>query len=176
MSAAENPEQAVLDSLAALGVDYELIKIDAEYADTAAFCEQYDYPLEKSANAIVIASKRGAKQYSACLALATTRVDVNKTVRKLMGVKRVSFASAEDMAELTGMRVGGVTPFALPAEIPLYVDARVMALDWIIVGSGGRDSKLKLAPDALRKLPNLQVIDRLAFEFLPRESADKEGG
>lgn len=167
MNAPNTPEQAVLDSLAELNIDYELIEIDPQYADTAAFCEKYGYPLEKSANAIVIASKRGAKQYSACLALATTRVDVNKTVRNLMGVKRVSFASADDMAELTGMRVGGVTPFALPADIPLYVDSRVMELDWIIVGGGGRDSKLKLAPDALRRLPNLQVIDGLAFEFTP---------
>ncbi len=167
MSTPIEPERAVIDSLAQLGVEYELIEIDPEYADTAAFCEMYGYPLEKSANAIVIASKRGPKQYSACLALATTRVDVNKTVRNLMGVKRVSFASAEDMAELTGMRVGGVPPFALPADIPLYVDARVMDCEWIIVGSGGRGSKLKLSPEALRKLPNFQVIDGLAFEFAP---------
>lgn len=167
MNATAKPEQTVLEFLADLGIHYELIEIDPEYADTAAFCEKYGYPLENSANAIVIASKRGAKQYSACLALATTRVDINKTVRNLMGVKRVSFASPEDMADLTGMQVGGVTPFALPADIPLYVDSRVMDLDWIIVGSGGRDSKLKLSPEALRKLPNHQVIDGLAFDFAP---------
>ena len=167
MNAPHDPEQAVFDSLARLGVEYEIIEIDPEYADTAAFCEKYGYPPEKSANAIVIASKRGPKRYSACLALATTRVDVNKTVRNLMGVKRVSFASPADMAELTGMRAGGVTPFALPVDIPLYVDSRVMKLDWIIVGSGGRDSKLKVSPETLRSLPNFQMIDGLAFEFAP---------
>ncbi len=165
MNAPLDPESAVLASLAQLGVEYELIKIDPQYADTASFCERYDYPLENSANAIVIASKRGPKQYSTCLALATTRVDVNRTVRNLMGVKRVSFASAEDMAELTGMQAGGVTPFTLPADIPLYVDSRVMDLEWIIVGSGGRDSKLKISPGALCKLPNFQSIDGLASDF-----------
>jgi prolyl-tRNA editing enzyme YbaK/EbsC (Cys-tRNA(Pro) deacylase) len=167
MNSDSGPESTVIASLAQLGVEYELIKIDPEYADTAALCEQYGYPLENSANAIVIASKRGPKQYSACLALATTRVDVNKTVRNLMGVKRVSCASAEDMAALTGMRAGGVTPFALPADILLYVDSRVMDLEWIIVGSGGRNSKLKVSPDALRKLSNFQLIEGLASEFTP---------
>ena len=167
MTAPLDPESTVLASLDQLGIEYELIEIDPKYADTAAFCEKYGYPLENSANAIVIASKRGPKKFSACLALATTRVDVNRTVRGLMGVKRVSFASAEDMAALTGMRAGGVTPFALPADIPLYVDSRVKDLEWIIVGSGGRNSKLKVSPDALRKLPNFQLIEGLASDFTP---------
>lgn len=167
MTAPLDPESTVLASLDQLGIEYELIEIDPEYADTAAFCDKYGYPLENSTNAIVIASKRGPKEFSACLALATTRVDVNRTVRSLMGVKRVSFASAEDMAALTGMRAGGVTPFALPADIPLYVDSRIMDLEWIIVGSGGRNSKLKVSPSALRKLPNFQLIDGLASDVTP---------
>ena len=42
-----------------------------------------------------------------------------------------------------------------------------MDLEWIIVGSGGRNSKLKVSPDALRKLSNFQLIEGLASEFTP---------
>src|SRR5438093_7785133 len=51
-----------------------------------------------------------------------------------MGVSKASFASAEEMAALTGMQVGGVTRFSLPHGMPLYVDDRMIGLDWIILG------------------------------------------
>jgi prolyl-tRNA editing enzyme YbaK/EbsC (Cys-tRNA(Pro) deacylase) len=152
---------AVLDRL---GVPYEIVTIDPAFADTVEFCARYGVPLDRSANTIVVASKREPRQYCACLVLATTRLDVNHAVKKLMGASRVSFASAEETAALTGMRIGGVTVFALPEGLPVYVDARVMAPDWIIVGSGGRSTKVKLAPGALRRLANVTVVPGLAGE------------
>jgi prolyl-tRNA editing enzyme YbaK/EbsC (Cys-tRNA(Pro) deacylase) len=97
--------------------------------------------------------------------LATTRLDVNHAVKKLMNASRVSFASAEETKDLTGMLIGGVTVFALPDGVPIYVDERVMAPDWIIVGGGGRSTKVKLAPEALRRLPNVTVVSGLASEM-----------
>src|SRR5919198_820351 len=134
-------EERVVSSLRDLGVPYELIEIDPAFADTAAFCEKYGYSLERSCNTIIVASKKEPKKFVACVVLAHTRLDVNKRVTKLMGVSKASFASAEEMAALTGMQVGGVTPFSLPAGMPLYVDDRVMAADWIILGGGGRSLK-----------------------------------
>ena len=153
---------AVLDGL---GVPYEVMPIDPALADTAEFCAHYGIPLDQSANTIVVASKKEPKQYCACLVLATTRLDVNHAVRKLMGVSRVSFASGDETKALTGMLIGGVTIFALPAELPIYVDERVMAPAFIIVGGGGRSTKIKLAPDALRRLPNVTVVSGLASEL-----------
>jgi prolyl-tRNA editing enzyme YbaK/EbsC (Cys-tRNA(Pro) deacylase) len=60
------------------------------------------------------------------------------------------------------MLVGGVTPFGLPEGIPIFVDDAVMGREWIILGSGGRSSKLKLAPEALRQIPGLSVVPGLA--------------
>ena len=153
---------AVLDGLA---VPYEVMHIDPALADTAEFCAHYGIPLEQSANTIIVASKKEPKQYCACLVLATTRLDVNHAVRKLMGVSRVSFASGDETKAVTGMLIGGVTIFALPPDLPIYVDERVMAPPWIIVGGGGRSTKLKLAPDALRRLPNVKVVPGLAGEI-----------
>ena len=67
------------------------------------------------------------------------------------------------MRALTGMEIGGVTPFGLPDGLPILVDARVMDPTWIVLGGGNRSSKLKLAPDALRRLPSVRVIEGLAF-------------
>ncbi|HEV8718250.1 MAG TPA: YbaK/EbsC family protein [Candidatus Binatia bacterium] len=152
-------EQKVISAVDALGVPYELIPIDPAYADTAAFCQHYGYPLECSANTIIVASHREPKQLAACVVLATTQLDVNKRVRKLLGVSRASFATAEEMMALTGMQVGGVTPFALPAGLSLYVDARIMQLDWILLGSGGRAAKIKIAPAVFITLGAVIVAD-----------------
>ena len=82
-----------------------------------------------------------------------------------MGVARVSFASGDETKALTGMLIGGVTIFALPPDLPIYVDERVMTPSFIIVGGGGRSTKVKLAPDALRRLPNVNVVPGLAGEI-----------
>ena len=155
-------ESDVVARLDALGVTYEMIECDPEFADTAAFCEKYGYPPEQSGNTIVVASKRGEKKYSACIALAHTRLDVNHTVRDLMDVKRLSFASADETAELTGMMIGGVTPFCLPDDLPVYVDSRIMSLDYVILGGGSRSAKVKINPEVFTKMPTVQVIEGLA--------------
>jgi prolyl-tRNA editing enzyme YbaK/EbsC (Cys-tRNA(Pro) deacylase) len=157
-------EKQVVEALAALGVPYDLIPIDPAYADTAAFCEKYGFPMAQSANTIIVGSKKEPRQFAACLVLATTRLDVNHSVRRLMGVSRLSFATADETQALTGMAIGGVTVLALPPDMPVYVDDKVLACEWVILGSGSRASKIKTAPDTVRRLPNVQVIPGLSLD------------
>ena len=156
---------SVLKTVANLGLPYEVIEIDTDLADTALFCENYGFPIEQSGNTIIVASKKEPKLFAACVVLATTKLDVNKSVRNLMGVSKVSFASAEEMKALTGMEIGGVTPFSLPEEIKLYVDSRIMELNWLILGGGGRDKKLKISPEVFHKL-DAEIIHNLALPLI----------
>ena len=156
-------ETKVTAVLEELGVTYEIVQIDPDFADTTTFCEKYGYPMETSGNTIIVASKRGEKKYCACIVQASARLDVNKTVKRLMGVSRASFASAEETRELTGMMIGGVTAFALPAGLPVYVDPNLLSQEYVILGSGSRSSKLKIAPKDLRKVPGAQFIDGLTM-------------
>lgn len=162
-SDAPEVEQQVSEALARLGVPYELIRIDPAYADTAAFCEKYGFAPEQSGNTIIVGSRKEPRQFAACLVLAHTRLDVNHTVRDLMGVSRLSFATAEDTRALTGMLIGGVTVLALPPDLPIYVDDRIMTLDWVILGGGSRSSKIKVSPEVLRKLPGVRAVPGLAL-------------
>jgi prolyl-tRNA editing enzyme YbaK/EbsC (Cys-tRNA(Pro) deacylase) len=137
--------------------------IDAELADTAAFCEAYDVGLEVSANCVIVAGRRGeVVRYAACVILATTRADVNGVVRKLLDARKCSFAPMDEAVRLTGMEFGGITPIGLPADWPVLVDARVAATPHVIVGSGVRHSKIAIAGPALGALPGAQVIPDLA--------------
>jgi prolyl-tRNA editing enzyme YbaK/EbsC (Cys-tRNA(Pro) deacylase) len=154
---------AVGAQLASLGIEFEVMECDPALADTAAFVAAYGVPLDRSANTIVVASKGAEPTYVVCVLLATTSLDVNRVVRREMGVRKASFAAADPVRGLTGMEIGGVTPFGLPDDLPILVDARVMEADWIVLGGGNRSSKLKLAPEVLRGLPSARVIEGLAF-------------
>lgn len=100
-------------------------------------------------------------KYAACVALATTRLDVNKKACQLLGVKRASFADGETTKELTGMMIGGVTAVGI-SGLPIYVDSAVMQQEKVLMGGGNRESKLVLNPNELLKLPNVEVVDGLA--------------
>ena len=157
-------EERVVHTLDALGVPYELMQIDPAFADTAACCEKYRLPLDSAGNTIVVASKKEPRKFGACVVKATTRLDVNHAVRALLGTSKVSFASAEETMALTGMMIGGVTVFALPPDLPIYVDDRLMELPWVILGSGSRSSKIKIVPDVFRRLPNATIVPGLAVD------------
>lgn len=159
-AANDRAEGAVLEHLNELGATYEVVRIDPEYADTAAFCERYDYPLEDSANCIVVASKDDPPVVAACLNLAPTKLDVNKAVRRHLGVRKLSFAPPDLTREVTGMELGGVTPFGLPDEVPLLVDAEVVGRERVIVGGGSRALKIVVDPEVFTRIG--EVIEGLA--------------
>ena len=149
----------LVETLEALLVDYAIVACDPELADTARFCEAHGYALEDTANTIVVAGKSDPPVYAACVVLATTRLDVNKVVKKRLGTRGASFARGEDIERLTGMAIGGVTPIGLPPELPLWVDSRVMERPQIILGGGSRDRKVFASPEILTALGAVVVED-----------------
>jgi prolyl-tRNA editing enzyme YbaK/EbsC (Cys-tRNA(Pro) deacylase) len=156
-------EERVRAHLREAGQPYTEIACDPDFADTAVFCERYGYPLSMSANTIVVAARKEPGVACACVVLATDRLDVNHKVCSLLEVRKASFAPAEVTRELTGMLIGGVTPFGLPPGLPLYIDARVMEQEQVIVGGGSRSLKLQLAPAALAALPGATVVTGLTL-------------
>lgn len=137
--------------------------IDADLADTAAFCEAYGVPLEASANCVVLAGKReGQVRMAACLVLATTRADVNGVARRWLDVRKISFAPMDDAVAMTGMEYGGITPIGLPIDWPILVDSRVIEQQAIVIGSGVRRSKIVLPGASLAQYPGVHVLEGLA--------------
>ncbi len=154
--------ERVLQAATDAGAEFEPMECDPDLADTAVFCEHYDIPLERSGNTIVLESKRPKGHHAVFIVLANTRLDVNGKARALMDVKKVSFAPPETTAEVTGMVMGGVTPFGLPQELSIYIDSRVLDHPWVIVGGGTRDLKLKVDPEVFTRLASCTVVDGLA--------------
>src|SRR5215207_6699560 len=81
----------------------QVAPIDPTLADTAAFCAAYDVALDRSANCVVVAGRRGGStSYAAVMVLATMRADINGIVRRHLDVRKISFAPQEDAVRLAG--------------------------------------------------------------------------
>jgi prolyl-tRNA editing enzyme YbaK/EbsC (Cys-tRNA(Pro) deacylase) len=157
----------VLDQLATLNIDHEVTACDPALADTVDFCAAYGINPADSANAILVAGKAREgeeRPFALCLVLATHRLDVNGTVRKRLGSRKASFASPDETATITGMQIGGVTPFGLPSgcPVPIWIDAAVMDRERVVVGGGSRDRKILLPPTGLLALPGAEAVEDLA--------------
>ncbi|MDH3535537.1 MAG: hypothetical protein OER87_07320 [Gammaproteobacteria bacterium] len=144
------------------GLAFEVWPCDPELADTAVFCEHYGVAPENSANAILVRSKTGDLKFVLCVLLATDRLNTNHAVRKKMGARKVSFASADETRDMTGMEIGGVTPLALPEGLPIWIDDAVMRCDYIVLGGGNRSCKIKADPRVLLQQPGAEVVEDLA--------------
>ena len=143
-------------------LEFEVIDCDPELADTNVFCREYGIDLEDSVNAIVVKTKTGELKYAACALLATTKLNINKTIRKKLGARKVSFADIEETAKLTVMEIGGVTPLSLPSSLPLWVDSKVMQRNSIVLGGGNRSSKIKVSPKIFNYTLNTEIVEGLA--------------
>lgn len=139
------------------------VDTDPQWADTAVFVQHYGQELlERSANCVVVAGKRGGgTTLAACVVLSTTRVDVNGVVRRQLGARKASFASMDTATGESGMEYGGITPIGLPADWPLLIDSAVVDLPYVLVGSGRRRGKLLVPGKAFTELPGAVVLEGL---------------
>ncbi|MGW1064281.1 YbaK/EbsC family protein [Streptomyces aureus] len=145
----------------------QIVYVDTnpEWADTAVFVRHYgEELLDTSANCVVVAGRRGSETtLAACLVLSTTRVDVNGVVRRQLGARKASFAPMDVATDESGMEYGGITPVGLPADWPVLVDAAVVELPYVLVGSGRRRGKLLVPGKAFAELPNAVVLEGLGI-------------
>ncbi|MFI8228202.1 YbaK/EbsC family protein [Streptomyces sp. NPDC085900] len=139
------------------------VDTDPQWADTTVFVQHYGQELlERSANCVVVAGRRGGETtLAACVVLSTTRADVNGAVRRQLGARKASFAAMDVATGETGMEYGGITPIGLPDAWPVLVDSAVVDLPYVLVGSGRRRGKLLVPGKAFAELPGAVVLEGL---------------
>jgi prolyl-tRNA editing enzyme YbaK/EbsC (Cys-tRNA(Pro) deacylase) len=115
-----------------------------------------------------VVGKSDPPRFVACVLLATTRLDVNHAVKKRLGVRRASFADPDQTRSLTGMAIGGVTALALPADLLVWIDSRVVTRPKIVLGGGSRRRKIVGPPTLLTGQPGVEVVDALALDLEPQ--------
>lgn len=139
-----------------------LARIDPDLADTQALTDAYSLDPEVNANCVLVGGARaGEERVAAAVVRATTRADVNRTIKRLLDVRKASFLPMERAVADSGMEYGGITPLGLPPAYRILLDARVVVGD-ALIGSGLRGSKLTLPGDLLASWPRAEVVEGLA--------------
>lgn len=82
-----------------------------------------------------------------------------KKLRQLVKRSRVRMASEEEVLEVTGYRVGTVSPFGLPRPLNILIDASVLKEEEISIGSGVRNTAIIMRSEDLRQaLGNAEIV------------------
>lgn len=144
--------------------DILVSEIDPALSDTVAFCECYNIGMEMVANCVILEARRADNSwFAACVVLASTRADVNGLARRTLFARRASFASMDQAVAQSGMEYGAITPLGLPREWEVLVDKAVTELDYVVIGSGLRKSKILIPGKFFTSLSNIKVLENLGL-------------
>ena len=118
-----------------------------------------------AAEAIGVEPARIAKTMSfwkeeSCLLVVTagdTKIDNSKFKAQLHMKARM--LPHEEVARLVGHGVGGVCPFAIPEDIPVYLDQSLKRFATVFPAAGSSNSMIELTCDQLEKYSHGQWVD-----------------
>jgi len=80
-------------------------------------------------------------------------------VKRRFGARKTRFATAEELAELTGLEPGSVPPFGPPLlPFPLYVDPSVFANERIAFNAGSLTDSIVMAASDYRRVAAAEVF------------------
>ncbi len=95
------------------------------------------------------------------VALIVTRGDArldNRKTKDRFGV-RPRMLGQEETEVLTGHQVGGVCPFGLRTDLPVYCDVSLKAFDTVFPAAGSRTASVEITPDRLAQITNARWVD-----------------
>ena len=75
-----------------------------------------------------------------------------KKVKVILGGGKPKMASPQEVEDITGFQVGGVCPFALKAEVSIFLDESLARFDQIYTAAGSSHSVLAITLDKLQEI------------------------
>ncbi len=82
-----------------------------------------------------------------------------KKLRQHLGQSRLTMAAEDEVLEVTGYRIGTVSPFGLARPLKVLIDPSVLKEEEISIGSGVRNTGIILkSADLQRTLNNAEIV------------------
>ena len=100
----------------------------------------------------------GPEEFVMVLMAGREQVDW-RMLRKFVGRSRVRMATEDEVLEVTGYRIGTVSPFGMRKQVRLLIDASVLRQEEISIGSGIQNTAIILkSADLRRALGEAEII------------------
>ena len=101
------------------------------------------------------------EEFVMVLVAGRDQVDWRK-FRQLVGRSRVRMATEEEVLQVTGYRVGTVSPFGLKNQVRVMIDESVLREEEVSVGSGARQMAIIMkSADLRRALGDAEIVSLL---------------
>ena len=107
------------------------------------------------AKSMLFKAKTG--EYHLVVSAGDVRLDT-KALRDLVG-SRVRMANSEEVLEVTGFPVGGVCPFDLKVDLPIYLDESLKRYEVVYAAAGTSNSALPITYAELMEITDGKPCD-----------------
>ena len=101
---------------------------------------------------------RTKNSFLLCLVAGDKRCSLNK-IKKILNEKDVSMGSADQVKEITGFTIGGVSPVAHLNPLKIYIDESLSRFKNIYGAAGLPNCVFKIDFENLQKITNGEVMD-----------------
>jgi prolyl-tRNA editing enzyme YbaK/EbsC (Cys-tRNA(Pro) deacylase) len=127
-----------------------IIEFDTDTSTAFLAARALDTEVGRIAKSILL--KTRDDHFIMVVSAGDARID-NKAVKNLVG-SRVRMASGEEVLEVTGFNIGGVCPFALKRDIPIYLDESLRRYDVVYAAAGTSNTALPITYHELCAITN----------------------
>ena len=147
--------EKVREYLRAYGKDKDIIELDASSATVELAAQALGTGPERIAKSL---SFMGHDHALVVVCAGDCKID-NHKFKATFHVK-ARMLKPDEVERYTNHAVGGVCPFALPADVRVFLDVSLKRFDWIYPACGSANSAIKLSCDELEALvPGAEWVD-----------------
>lgn len=82
-----------------------------------------------------------------------------KTLARAMGTKEVQPVEPKRAEQLTGYRVGGISPFGSRTPLPVWMAAHLLEHETVFINGGQRGFLVEVAPREIAALLDATLLD-----------------
>ena len=93
------------------------------------------------------------KSFTLCLVAGDKKVSLNK-IKKILDIKDASMASADEVKNITGYTIGGVSPVGLLNKVEILIDNSLERFTFLFAAAGHPNCVFKINFENLQKITN----------------------
>lgn len=146
--------ESVRQFFAARQLDIPVIELEVSTATVALAAEAHG--VEPGRIAKTLAFRIGSGQAILLVARGDARIN-NRKFKDALGKGKM--LATDEVVELTGHPVGGVCPFGLASDLPIYLDRSLQAFDEVLPAAGAVHSAVRISPERLAEITGGQWVD-----------------
>ena len=134
--------------------DIEVLETEASSATVALAAEAHGVDPDQIAKTICL---KAGDTILLVVTAGMKRLDNRKFRDRFTAKPRM--LGAEEVVEVTSHPVGGVCPFGLPSDLPVYCDVSLKDYAEVVPAAGATNAAVRISPDRLVQLTKAEWVD-----------------